>query len=60
MITRIAATVPINATKIAALIAMKNFSRFRTRVFCLELLTGDYFRFLVNESTRATCGLQAH
>jgi len=31
MITRIAATVPINATKIAALIAMKNFSRFRTR-----------------------------
>ena len=31
MITRIAATVPINATKIAALIAIKNFSRFPIR-----------------------------
>jgi hypothetical protein len=30
MITRIAAAVPIKATKITALIAIKNFSRFRT------------------------------
>jgi hypothetical protein len=60
MIRRIAATVPINATKIAALIAIKNFSRFHTRVFCSELLVGDYFPCLVNESTRANCGLQTH